>query len=164
MRSFSGYALVFAKLAIAATVLSSCATQHGGTIAQRAPDPALRQPLAGSTAKAPEALWHLRAGLNVAALSCRGRGRAAVAGAYGRLLSRHRAVLDAAYRAEQDRYGVAGLDHHQTRLYNRFANQRSPERFCAVAANVAARANAMASARLAPAAPQLLAELQAPLR
>lgn len=105
-----------------------------------------------------EAVWHLRAGLNVAALSCRGGGREKVAGAYSRLLSRHRTLLAAAYANEQRRYG-GGLDRHLTQVYNRFALQSSPEQFCSTAADVAGRAAAMDSAALSGQARQLLGEL-----
>jgi hypothetical protein len=87
-----------------------------------------------------------------------------VVGQYSRMLTRHRTILDAAYRAEQRRYGGASFDKHQTRLYNRFANQRSPERFCQAAASVAVRANGMDSATLSPASPRLLGELEGSLR
>jgi hypothetical protein len=105
-----------------------------------------------------EAVWHLRAGLNVAALSCRGGGRDKVAGAYSRLLTRHRKLLAAAYASEQQRYG-GGLDRHLTQIYNRFALQRSPEQFCSTAAEVANRAVSMDSAALSGQARELLGEL-----
>jgi hypothetical protein len=105
-----------------------------------------------------EAVWHLRAGLNVAALSCKGRGRTPVSGLYSRFLGRHKALLSGAYAAEQRRYGKA-LDRHQTQLYNRFANQRSPAQFCAASASVAKRAAAMDSPALAANARRLLNEI-----
>lgn len=105
-----------------------------------------------------ESVWHLRAGLNVAALSCRGSGRQKVAPAYARLLSRHRGLLASSYALEQRRHG-SGLDRHQTQLYNRFALQRSPERFCASAANVADQAVAMDSNALAKNAGSLLSRI-----
>ena len=111
-----------------------------------------------------EALLRLRAGLNVAALSCRGGSVPAVTPGYSRLLSRHRTLLAIAYQAERQRLGVAGLDRQQTRLYNRFANQRSPQQFCRSAADVASRASSMDSANLRPAAPRLVAELETRLR
>ncbi len=106
-----------------------------------------------------EAVWHLRAALNVAALSCRGNGRAPVKTAYAQLLKQHSALLASAYQSEQSRYGVVGLDRHQTQLYNRYALQRSPEKFCRAAANIASRATAMNSSELAPAAARLLEEI-----
>ncbi len=111
-----------------------------------------------------EALWHLRAGLNVAALSCQGKGRKSVRGAYHRLLSKHRSALDQAYKAEEQRHGKVGLDRHQTSLYNRFANQRRPARFCKAAASIAGRANGMDSTRLTSNSRKLLGELQSHLR
>lgn len=119
-----------------------------------APAPAPRP----AAVEASEAVWHLRAGLNVAALSCRGKGRTPVAGHYSRLLTRHKALLAQAYAGEQRRYGK-GLDRHQTQLYNRFSNQRSPERFCTAAASVAKRAVALDSPGLAANARSLLGEI-----
>jgi hypothetical protein len=111
-----------------------------------------------------EAVWGLRSGLNVAALSCRGQGRRAVAGDYARMLARHRGLLAAAYRQEQGRQGAGAFDRAQTRVYNTFANQTSPVRFCSAASQVAQRANGLDSAAFAVAAPRLLGELKASLR
>lgn len=148
----NGAALALGLAAAGALSLSGC----GGERVASAPPP---QATAREAYAAPsEAVWHLRAGLNVAALSCRGRGRAAVAPAYSRLLSRHRALLAAAYAEEERRYG-SGFDRHQTKLYNRFAYQRSPERFCRDAAQVAGSASAMDSPSLARAAPGLLSRI-----
>ncbi|HCF24076.1 MULTISPECIES: hypothetical protein [unclassified Novosphingobium] len=105
-----------------------------------------------------EAVWHLRAGLNVAALSCRGSGRTPVAAHYARLLSHHKALLAQAYSNEQRRYGK-GLDRHQTQLYNRFSNQRNPAKFCSTAASVAREAGAMDSPSLARNASGLLGRI-----
>jgi hypothetical protein len=105
-----------------------------------------------------EAVWHLRAGLNVAALSCRGRGRTPVTGYYSRVLSRHKTLLSQAYAGEQRRYGK-GLDSHQTKLYNRFSNQRNPTEFCASAASVAKQAATMDSPTLAVNARSLLGRI-----
>ena len=115
-------------------------------------------PRPAARVEAGEAVWHLRAGLNVAALSCKGRGRTPVAGHYSRVLTRHKTLLTQAYVAEQRRYGK-GLDRHQTQLYNRFSNQRNPVRFCAAAASVAKRAAAMDSPGLASNARSLLGEI-----
>jgi hypothetical protein len=105
-----------------------------------------------------EAVWHLRAGLNVAALMCKGRGRTPVSGAYRQFLDRHRDLLGAAYRADQRRHG-AGFERHETQLYNRFANQRDPSAFCRRAAEVAERANRMSSGALANQAGALLSRI-----
>jgi hypothetical protein len=105
-----------------------------------------------------ETVWHLRAGLNVAALSCRGKGRAPVAGHYSRFVGRHKALLAKAYAVEQRRHGK-GLDRHQTQLYNRFSNQRNPAKFCASSASVAKRAATMDSPALAANARTMLGEI-----
>jgi len=80
------------------------------------------------------------------------------------MLSRHRALLAAAYKEEERRLGRAGFDRQQTRIYNRFANQRSPERFCQTASDLAKRANRMDSASLAPASRGMVSELERRLR
>ena len=149
--------------------LSSCALfdkrGSAGRPSSRAAAPAARpQPAGEAPARPSGAVWDLRAGLNVAALSCRGGGRRPVASDYARLLTRHRALLAAAHRQEQGRVGVQAFDRQQTRVYNSFANQRSPARFCTAASTVAQRANGIDSAALATAAPRLLGELKASLR
>jgi hypothetical protein len=126
------------------------------------PSPAVEHHEGAPRANASEALWGLRAGLNVAALSCRGKGRQPVVSGYTQMLARHRALLAAAYRQEQGRQGPA-FDRQQTRIYNTFANQRSPKRFCSAASAAADRVNRLDSAALATAAPALLVELKAAL-
>ena len=117
-------------------------------------------PIARShTAEDPnEAVWHLRVGLNVAALMCKGRGRVSVAGDYARVLSRHRNLFASAHAAEQRRHG-GGFESHQTRIYNRFANQRDPAGFCRQAAQVARRAAALDSPGLARSARDLVGQI-----
>lgn len=147
-----------------ALVLAGCASKPAAPLAkapqQRAPQVQVPQPRAPSHAVSDpgEAVWHLRSGLNVAALSCRGRGRAAVSGSYAQLLSRHRALLASAYAGEQRRYGK-GLDRHLTQIYNRFAFQPQLEKFCGDAAAVAAEANRMDSPTLSGQAKRLLGRL-----
>ena len=154
-------------------LLSSCAGQSPRRVArpqiasypvvQPIPGPA-RRPVHAAGPAGSEAVLRLRAGLNVAALSCRGRGMPAVTPAYGQMLSRHRALFAAAYRTETQRLGQSGLDRQQTRLYNRFANQASPGNFCRSAAWLAGQASTMDSPRLASASPHMVAELDAQLR
>ncbi|MBV1691242.1 hypothetical protein KRR38_27050 [Novosphingobium sp. G106] len=124
-----------------------------------APRPIVEAPPVSSS----EAVWGLRAGINVAALSCRGHGRTPVANDYARMLARHRDLLAAAYRQEQGRQGNA-FDRQQTRVYNTFANQASPARFCSAASSAAQRANSLDSMTLASAAPRMLGDLRASLR
>ncbi|MDE2562244.1 MAG: hypothetical protein KGL48_08345 [Sphingomonadales bacterium] len=146
-------------LASAALALASCASH---TVPPLASGAAPGKPAgAGSDSRS---IWRLRSGLNVAALSCRGRSRTAVAPAYRRMLERHKQVFAASYRSEVTRYGMAGFDHDQTRVYNHFANQRSPSAFCSTAAEVADRASRIDSGRFGPEAPRLLAQLERGLR
>lgn len=178
MREFSRGTgvLVAASFAL---LLSACAS-HGSRQVARAPArqtaayarpvvqpyPAHRPTYAApvANARSSETVLRLRAGLNVAALSCRGRGMPAVTPAYGRVLTRHSALLASAYRTETQRLGQAGLDRQQTRIYNRFANQQSPGNFCRSAAYLAAEASAMDSARLASASSGMVAQLESQLR
>ncbi|MBW8753691.1 MAG: hypothetical protein JF595_06000 [Sphingomonadales bacterium] len=160
-------AIAALSIASASLTLASCGRPDKHLAASRPaprPSPALRQTDDSPPAGSSEAVWGLRAGLNVAALSCRGRGRQPVAGDYARLLTRHRGLLAAAYRQEQGRRGVSAFDRQQTRIYNSFANQPSPMRFCSAASAAAQRANRLDSAAFALAAPRLLGELKASLR
>ena len=151
-------------------LLAGCSSKQ---VVQTTPPPRQTAPVQGSrplptpslaAVQGTEAVWHLRAGLNVAALSCRGRGRVGLTGEYRQLLSRHDGLLDASYSGELRRYGQSGLDRHQTQLYNRFALQRSPARFCQAAQGVARRAVAMNATELTAGAPRLVAELESARR
>ncbi len=156
MRLNSRRAMPLAGLVVTALLLSACATKR--EVPRSVAAASNRQPSGAHSAQPSEAVWHLRAGLNVAALSCRGGGRTSVVGGYSRMLSRHRELLAQSYAVEQRRYG-AGFDRHQTQLYNRFSNQRSPERFCRNAAAVASQVNAMDSTGLSANASQMLSRL-----
>lgn len=151
----------------AAAMLAGCGSRPSPPVAAQKPLPPWPEaaearpparPVSVAAVDAGEAVWHLRAGLNVAALMCKGKGRVAVAGDYARLLTRHRSLLAAAYSGEQKRHG-GGLDRHMTRLYNRFSNQRDPASFCRNAASVAKRAAAMDSPSLSRSAAGLVSDL-----
>lgn len=158
-----------------ALLLASCAHRRP---AEPAPPPPVVEPTPAPTPTAPppetinshlgeqEALWHVRAALNVAALSC---GRTA-AGAtltpdYNRLLLQRKTVLAAAYRDEQQRFDAApgGLDHHMTLVYNYFAKPGTQANFCPMAAAVATEMTALPADALAAAAGPALARLEAAL-
>lgn len=163
-------ALMAVMVSTLAMSLGGCGLFHKKRVAvasRPAPRPAVAPPQVVPPARGEpsEIVWNLRAGLNVAALSCRGQGRQAVADDYARLLARHRAVLASAYRQEQARQGtMAAFDRQQTRIYNGFANQSSPAQFCRAAEGIAQRANGLQSAAFVTAAPRLLGELRASLR
>lgn len=109
------------------------------------------------------ALWHLRAGLNVAALGCRGFADAALAPAYNALLAGHRAELAAAQRAvTAELGGAARYDDAMTRLYNYFAMPPAQPRFCAEAAAILAASADVPAGELSAFAQDALPTLDAP--
>lgn len=138
-------------LTIAAAALTGCSktTESGGPgpIAVRPPRPPNGAPAGLSVPKpgadgryatvnsgigSTEALWHVRAALNVAALGC--RGDATLAKSYNQFLSQRKAQLSAAYSDETKRLGMAALDTHSTRIYNFFAQPDVQPSFCKAAA------------------------------
>ena len=148
-----------AALIMLAVIAAGCSHHSQPKLATPTRAAAAPRPASAIPAQPVAAVWHLRAGLNVAALSCTGRGRVPVRAPYGQVLSRHRTLLAAAYSAEQRRQGST-FDRFQTRLYNRFSNQRHPAQFCREAASIARRAAAMDSPTLALNAGSLLGELR----
>ena len=157
MRKHS-HGVIAASGAVACSLLlASCSAPAPDrpSSASSAPLPASSLPAAPDY----EALWHLRVGLNVAALICTGGGRVPVRDEYGRMLHLHRDVLATGYDYEVQRYGRTGNDRHQTQLYNRFSNQPEPGRWCRTAKQVVDQALGMESALLSRSAPGLLADL-----
>lgn len=116
---------------------------------------------------AQEALWHVRAALNVAALSCRTRpGGAAIVKHYNALLVRRKAALARAYAAESGRFardGKGAVDAHQTRLYNFFAQPSAQAAFCQAAADVAEHVEAVSPDGLPQYATGALGRLETPI-
>lgn len=108
-----------------------------------------------------EAAWHVRAALNVAALSC--RGDAAILPAYNALLTGRKAELATAYKAEKAGWPGNTIDQHMTRLYNFFAQPPSQPGFCQAAAVEAGQIGAVPPGGLADYAPAALARLEAPI-
>lgn len=83
------------------------------------------------------AAWHLRSGLNVAALACRGPEEGAIVAGYNRLLADRRTELADVYRTVSREYGApAVFDAAMTRLYNTFAQPASQAALCANALTV----------------------------
>ena len=93
-----------------------------------------------------EALWHVRAGLNVAALSCSGYVGNEIVSDYNAFLKVQQAPLAAAYRQQSDRYAAHGgnwqraFDTDMTKLYNHFAAPDAQPEFCRLAAGEVKRA------------------------
>ncbi len=94
------------------------------------------------------ATWHMRAGLNVAALACRGAEGEAIVARYNALLLSRKAELAAADAALTAEYRAGGgdwrdrYDDAMTRLYNFFSAAPARERFCAAASAVLLEAEA----------------------
>lgn len=113
-------------------------------------------------------LWHLRAGLNVAALACRGPDKAVLVARYNALLSQHAAELKAAEAAYAAEYQAAGgdwrdrYDDAMTRLYNFFGQARGRDAFCAAASTALTELTATPEAPLPMHAGARLATLDQP--
>ena len=103
-----------------------------------------------------ESLWHLRMGLNVAALSCYD-DTDSVNAAYGQFLTTHKKRLAEANKAMDalwtERAGRSGAksarDRHSVEVYNFFALPMVTRTFCTTASQVLATANATPSSELA---------------
>ncbi|WP_162232652.1 hypothetical protein [Sphingomonas sanxanigenens] len=116
-----------------------------------------------------EAAWHLRAGLNVAALGCTGAQGAAITAAYNAMLrSRAKplaaadAAIKARLRAERGKDWQDAHDDRMTQLYNFYALPPVQPGFCAKAAAIAAAEPAVDANGFSAFATQALAELSAP--
>lgn len=80
-------------------------------------------------------LWHLRAGLNVAALSCQGDVGAAIRAGYNGWLGQQKALLARAASSYEAEYATS-FDDAMTRLYNFWSQTPVRPGFCAAAAEV----------------------------
>lgn len=116
-----------------------------------------------------ETLWHVRAALNVASLSCWGKLQTAIAANYNFMLKQHRQPLARAYAAEQTayraRYGNDWRrqnDTHQTRLYDFFTKPMAQVAFCDIALDISERIRTLAPSELEKFAPGALARLEQP--
>lgn len=113
-------------------------------------------------------IWHVRAALNVAAISCRGPESAALVAAYNGLLASHKALLGKANTAVEAEFKTQGTDwqdahdRYMTRLYNFFAMPQASTAFCAVAATLAPRARETDDAAFPAFAETALVELETP--
>lgn len=122
-----------------------------------------------ATLSAAATVWHLRSGLNVAALGCRDAGEGARVAAYNALLARHAAAFTAANKALAAEYKAAAgatwqdaQDDAMTRLYNYWAQPPVQRDLCASADAVLADAALLAADGLGGFAPSALARLEAP--
>lgn len=120
--------------------------------------------------KSAEAVWHVRAALNVAALSCSGANGAAITQRYNTLLKSRKQLLADAYRSERARFSAsngsaeqAALDGHMTKLYNFFAQPPAQQGFCIAAASVSGKLATASPANFSTVAEGSLERLEAPI-
>lgn len=134
----------------------------GMTIPLRLPDGTYPTPNRALTGAA--ALWHLRAGLNVAALSC----DAALAPRYNALLTSRKAELAKAFDGLRATYKTGGgkwearFDEDMTKLYNYFSQIPARTGLCAAADAVLTKVASMPGDALDGGAPAMLAEIDRP--
>ncbi len=133
-----------------ALILAACATNPATPPPPPRPAPATPAdwpaPLPASLT-GPERIWHLRAALNVAALSCPSKTGPAIVRNYNDLLKSRKSLLAAAYQAEIRQFQQAGgpdwqasFDRYMTKLYNRYAWPPAQPRFCTTADTIATQA------------------------
>ncbi len=141
--------------------LAGCATHHAPSIVAQVPPPPVAiaaplppgatpgmlvpQALADGSFPTPNrgltgdaAIWHLRAGLNVAALSCPGVEGAAIRAGYNGWLRRDKAALARVATGYAAQYTAGGYDDAMTRLYNFFSQTPVRPAFCTAAAGIVA--------------------------
>lgn len=113
-------------------------------------------------------LWHLRAGLNVAALACPGVQGATITASYNALLRQEKAALaaaEASYAAEYRQGGGDWRDRYDdsmTRLYNFFSQTPVRTSFCTASEGVAAQLAALPAGGLDAFSAEELATLDRP--
>lgn len=137
--------------------------------AAKPPAPVALSPIHSSVSDA-ERVWHLRAALNVAALSCTSQKGPGIARNYNQLLARHARPLSDAYAAKVARYQKAAgkgwqraMDQDMTRLYNHWAWPPAQQQFCDTADGIARRAVSLPPDAFNGYALGALAELDAPI-
>ncbi len=116
-----------------------------------------------------ETLWHVRAGLNVAALSCTGSRYARITDDYNVFIKKNARYLRNANRAiiskfrrEAGRGYKAEHDRHQTSLYNHWSFSPLRRPFCDQAVKVSKRATVTKKADLEAFGAQALVDLEKP--
>lgn len=152
-----------------ALILAACATRTAPAPPppRPAPAPAPLSPIHQNITPL-EQSFHLRAGLNVAALSCVQQSGATIITDYNRFLAAKKPQLATAYEAKAARYRAEGgnwqraLDTDMTRLYNHFAAPAAQAEFCRRAAAEVKQAIAMDPEGFVSWAEGALARLDAP--
>jgi hypothetical protein len=144
-------AVVAPPAPVAAAIAPPAGSYPGMPIPARLADGSYETPNRALTAAA--TVWHFRAGLNVAALACRGPGEAVVAARYNAILARQRDVLRDAETRLAGEYRSGGgtawrgrYDHAMTVLYNFFSQGFAHQAFCSAASQILAESETVAPA------------------
>ncbi|WP_254605212.1 hypothetical protein [Sphingomonas bacterium] len=136
----------------------------GMLVPQRLADGSFPTPNQGRTGAA--AIWHLRAGLNVAALSCPGSEGAAIRAGYNAWLKRAKTPLARAQASYASQYRgqpiTSGYDYAMTRLYNFYSQTPVRPAFCTAAAGIVADLTTLTPAGLPAFSEMQLALLDQP--
>lgn len=118
---------------------------------------------------AERAFWHLKTGLNVAAIGCRGPEEATLVAAYNQIIKAHTRAIQAAEKkviAELGKAnrttGVKERDRLSTQLFNYFAQPPAQRAFCERAVGLAQTVATTPSAQLSVNAAAQLASLDQP--
>lgn len=136
------------KIALATTLalLAACSTRTPSPAPEPSrPAPAPLSPIHQNLDPL-DTVWHVRAGLNVAALSCAQRVGPGVVTDYNAFLKAKKDLLNQAYEALSAEYRAKGgnwqraLDTDMTKLYNHFASPTAQAGFCEAAAHEVKRA------------------------
>ncbi len=140
--------MIAAPVIAAALVLAACSSRTSAPApgpARPAPAPAPLSPIHQNLGPL-DTVWHVRAGLNVAALSCAQRVGPGIVTDYNAFLKAKKELLAQAYEALSAQYRAKGgnwqraLDTDMTKLYNHFASPTAQAAFCDAAAAEVKRA------------------------
>lgn len=109
-----------------------------------------------------EAIWRLRAALNVAALQCQFDPELKIVERYNAFLKHHGAEISSArQRLVSTSGGEAAFDRYNTRTYNSFSAFENQVPFCHKASQVSEASLALPASRLRDLAPQAIGEIAA---
>jgi hypothetical protein len=129
--------------------------------------PSIAQSMTATETKA-EAVWQMRAALNVAALQCQYDPALKVVDNYNQFTARHKAELEASrttmegnYRRRYGKAWAGQFDRYNTRNYNSFSATRFQVAYCNKMGEVGAKTVAMDAGTLASYAQTTVPEIRA---
>lgn len=105
--------------------------------AKETPKPKKTATVSSASLSELEAIWNMRAALNVAALQCQHDPHLALPDRYNTFIRLHADELKQVYdKLVRHRGGQAKFDRINTQVYNQYATVREKQEFCNVAADV----------------------------